>query len=55
MKYLSIFLNQCPSYVKCGDEKIANATGISINTVKKFKKTKEFKKLNQNYRAGLLG
>lgn len=49
MKTLISFLSQKPSYVKCGNQRIANAAGISINTVARFKKSKEFKNLYNLY------
>lgn len=50
MKRLITFLTQNPSYVKCGNQKIADATNISINTVARFKRSRQFKALNKEYR-----
>lgn len=49
MKKLANFLNDNPSYVKCGNIRIANKIGISVNTVSRFKKSRAFKELKTNY------
>ena len=50
MKTLTTFLSSNPSYVKCGNQKISDYTGISTTTIARFKKTKFFKELNRSYR-----
>lgn len=50
MKRLGSFLKENPSYCKWGNERISNITGISIETVRRFKRTQEFKQMNKNYR-----
>ena len=50
MKTLENFLKNNPSYCKCGNERIANACGISVNTNKRFKSSETFKNLNKTYR-----
>ena len=50
MKTLASFLTENPSYCKCGNERIARATGIKATTVARFKKTSTFKNLNSQYR-----
>jgi uncharacterized protein YerC len=53
MKRLEQFLTNYPSYCKCGNEKIANASGISINTISRFKRSDRYKTINKNYRSKL--
>lgn len=50
MKTLTNFLTLNPSYCKCGNERIAKATGLSPKTVARFKNTDTFRNINQNYR-----
>jgi hypothetical protein len=49
MKTLNTFLTKCPSYIKCGPARIAKATGISLNTVIKFRKTPEYIQIKTKY------
>jgi|JRYI01.1.fsa_nt_gb hypothetical protein len=53
MKTLEKFLKENPSYCKCGNERISKLTGISLDTIKRFKKTNFFKNINSNYRNSL--
>ena len=50
MKTLINFLSNNPSYVKCGNTRIAKRTGLKESTVAKFKKTIMFQELAKNYR-----
>lgn len=50
MKTLTKFLSSNPSYVKCGNKRIAEVTGLKESTVKRFKNTSMFKEINSNYR-----
>lgn len=50
MKKLENFLKMKPSYCKWGNERISHITGITLETVRRFKRTKEFKQINKNYR-----
>jgi hypothetical protein len=49
MKTLKTFLEKKPSYLKWGAERLAKVTGISINTVNKFRNSPEFKAMKKNY------
>lgn len=49
MKTLEQFLTKRPSYTKCGNAVISKYSGISENTVAKFKKTEMFKTIFNNY------
>lgn len=51
MKKLENFLRENLSYVKCGNERIAKRLNVSVNTVKRFKRSETFKKLNNKYRG----
>lgn len=50
MKTLTTFLSNNPSYVKCGNTRIAKRTGLKESTVAKFKKTAAFMELAKSYR-----
>ncbi len=53
MNKLEQFLRDNPSYCKCGNQRIADACGISINTVARFKNSQTYKKINKTYRNTL--
>ena len=50
MKTLINFLSNNPSYVKCGNTRIAKRTGLKESTVAKFKKSPMYQELAKNYR-----
>jgi hypothetical protein len=50
MKTLINFLSSNPSYVKCGNNRIAKRTGLKESTVAKFKKSSIYQELAKNYR-----
>lgn len=49
MKTLKNFLQTNPSFFKCGTERVSKRSGISQNTINKFKKSSEYKTLKNNY------
>jgi ribosomal protein L31 len=49
MKTLENFLQAHPSYTKWGTERIAQKTGLSVRTVKRFKSSQTFKAIKSNY------
>ena len=50
MKTLTTFLSTNPSYLKCGNERIAKATGLKETTVARFKKGTMYAEMSKNYR-----
>lgn len=53
MKTLNQFLSAKPSYTKCSAEVISKASGISVNTVKRFMRTNVFSELRGAYRKNI--
>lgn len=49
MKKIEQFLRENPSYIKCGNEKIAKYAKVAMSTVLKFKKTSAFQEIKQTY------
>ena len=51
MKTLTNFFTKYPSYTKCGNSRISQRTGISENTIQKFKKTALFAAMRNQYKG----
>ena len=49
MKTLKTFLQKNPSFFKCGTERVSKRSGISPNTINRFKRSSEYKTLKTNY------
>lgn len=49
MKTLKTMLTKNPGYLKWGAEKLATLCNISVNTVRKYRKTPEYKEMYRNY------
>lgn len=53
MKKLVNFLEEKPSYLKCGTKQICKMTGVAESTVNNFKKSERCKLMKQNYISNL--
>lgn len=53
MKTLKTLFISKPSYMKWGNARLSNLTGLKIKTIESFKKKPEFKELKRNYNISL--